>query len=132
RPETAWPALRRHRERHVHLVRRRRDLEAVPAQPADRADHRPDDQERRPDRRDTGAVVLGARRPYAPAPTEARDCERAAARVPATLAVPPPRRRWRWRRGRPAVADRRPKPSGWRRDPLPSEGGACEGCEEQS
>ena len=107
------------------------ELEAVPAQPADRADHRPGDQERRPDRRDPGAVVLGARRPDAAAPTEARDRESAAARVPAAFAVPPARRpSRRRRRGRPAVADRRPEPAGRRRDPLPPEGGAGEGREE--
>ena len=43
----------------------------VPAQPADRADHRPGGQGRRPGRGHAGAVVLGARRPDAAAPAVA-------------------------------------------------------------
>ena len=51
-------ALRRHRVRHVHLVRQRRALAALRPEHADRADHRHQASSERSDRRDAGPVVL--------------------------------------------------------------------------
>ncbi len=59
--------------RPLRLVRRRRELAAVPAQPAVHADHGPRGQERRPRRRDAGPRLLDPRRPDGAAPVERRD-----------------------------------------------------------
>ncbi len=82
RPAPARPALRGHRDRHVRLLQRRRQLAAAPAQPARRPHHRP----RRPQarqglgRRHAGALLLGARRPRRAPPAHRRDARRRRAR----------------------------------------------------
>ncbi len=64
-PERAGPALRRHRNRPVRLVRRWRHLAALPAQSAGRADPRTADQGQRPDRRHARPLHLDPGRPHA-------------------------------------------------------------------
>ena len=70
------PALRRHRVRDVHLVRQRRALAAVPAEHAERADHRHQGPPEGSGRRDAGARVLDPRQPHRAASDHAADDRR--------------------------------------------------------
>ena len=105
-PVRRGPALRRHRDRALRLVRRRRELAAVPAQPAGRADHGPRRQERRPRRRDAGPLVLDPRRPDAAAPVERRRSRTRAAYLF------PPRPTVRMQTSRAGGEDEAPRPAG--------------------
>ncbi len=73
RPRAPGAALRRHRDRAVYLVRRRRILAALPAEPAGHADPRPAAQGQRPDRRHARPLDLDPRRHHAAAPVQRRD-----------------------------------------------------------
>ena len=80
---TQGPALRRHRNRRLRLVRRRRPLAVDAAQPAGGARPRPDDQGRRPHRGHARPVVLGARQRGAAAPGDAGHDDRRGEDLPA-------------------------------------------------
>ncbi len=67
-PDREGTALRRHRVRHVHLVRQREAVAAVPAQPAGRPHHRHAGAARRPADLDAGTFVLDPEQPVVAAP----------------------------------------------------------------
>ena len=73
------PAVRRNRVRPLRLVRRRRELAAVPTESAGRPRHRPRRQGLGSRRRDAGPSVLDPRRPDAAAPVPGHDSRRRAA-----------------------------------------------------
>ena len=70
------PALRRHRVRDVHLVRQRRALAAVPAEPAERADQRHQGAPEGSRHRDAGPRALDPRQPQRAASDHAADARR--------------------------------------------------------
>ena len=71
-PGPQGPALRRHRVWDLRVLRRRGELEGVPAQPAGHSDHRHGGQAWRSRDLHPGAVVLDPGRPQRPPPAERR------------------------------------------------------------
>ena len=100
-PGPPRPALRRHGDGALRLLRRRGELAAVPAEPAGRARHGPHGQGRRPRRRDAGPLVLDPGRPDAAAALERPDSQASDAHLfPPRPVAPGPDGQGRTRRTR--------------------------------
>ena len=90
-PGAARSPLCRNGDGRLRILRRRRELAAPPAEPAELLDPRPRREARRPRRRDARALVLGARRRVAAPPARREDGRRG--RLPLRAArgrAPPP------------------------------------------
>ena len=115
-PRAPRAPLRRHGDRPLPLVRRRRLVAALPAESARRARHGPHGQGRGPRRRDAGPRVLDPRRPRA-----ARDVERGRREEGPAPLPPEPRRPVRLQRRLRGPGSAAPRAaSGRTRLPAPS------------
>ena len=116
-PDRRGPAVCRHRDRYLRLVRRWRPLAALAARSARSTDHRSPDPAAGSDRGDARTWFLGARRSHPTAPARARDDRHRRYLAGATPSAPT-----RWRRSPDPPG--RQEPTEWCRHPLHLEGRA--------